>query len=135
LPYLQSYIRGFGVVAWIPERVEGPMTKKTPYLGELEQMVLLAILQLNGNAYGTNILSEMGERGGRKVSPGALYATLDRLEGKGVVTSRFADPAPGRGGKPKRFMAVTPEGKTALQAARAAWTRMSEGLDGILGDG
>ena len=104
-------------------------------LGELEQMVLMAILQLGGDAYGLNILRELADRAERRVSPGALYATLDRLEGKGAVTSRFADPDPGRGGKPKRFMAVTVEGKSALQAARAAWTRMSQGLDGILGDG
>jgi len=109
------------------------MSRKPPYLGELEQMVLMAILRLDGDAYGLNILRELNERAGRKVSPGALYATLDRLEGKGAVRSRFADPDPGRGGKPKRFMAVTAGGKAALRAARVAWTRLSEGLEGILG--
>jgi PadR family transcriptional regulator PadR len=107
--------------------------KKNPYLGELEQMVLLAILQVGRNAYGPAILKELADRGGRKVTPGALYATLDRLEGKGVVTSRFADPEPGRGGKPKRYLSVTAEGKEALRAARSAWTRMSEGLAGLGG--
>jgi len=108
------------------------MSGETPYLGELEQMMLLAILQLDDDAYGLNILRELQERAGRKVSPGALYATLDRLEGKGAVASRFADPEPGRGGKPKRFMTVTEKGRTALQEARQAWTRMSEGLEGLL---
>ncbi|MGD8321716.1 MAG: helix-turn-helix transcriptional regulator [Gemmatimonadota bacterium] len=111
------------------------MGKDAPYLGELEQMMLLAILQLDDDAYGLNILRELEERAGRTVSPGALYATLDRLEGKGVVRSRFAEPEPGRGGKPKRFMSLTEKGRAALQAARAAWQRMSEGLEGVLGGG
>ena len=83
-------------------------------------------------AYGLNIVRELGDRGSRKVSPGALYATLDRLEGKGVVTSRFGDPMPGRGGKPRRYLTLTPEGITALQKARAAWQRLSEGLEEML---
>ena len=106
--------------------------RKETYLGELEQMVLMAILQLKEEAYGLNIVRELGDRGSRRVSPGALYATLDRLEGKGVVTSRFGDPMPGRGGKPRRYLTVTPEGITALQKARAAWQRLSEGLEEVL---
>lgn len=110
----------------------GKKMRKETYLGELEQMVLMAILQLKEEAYGLNIQRELNDRVGRKVSPGALYATLDRLEGKGVVTSRFGDPAPGRGGKPRRYLTVTTEGITALQKARAAWTKLSEGLEEIL---
>jgi PadR family transcriptional regulator PadR len=105
------------------------------YLGELEQMVLMAILRLDGDAYGLNIQRELKDRVDRKVSPGALYSTLDRLEGKGAVRSQFGDPDPVRGGKPKRFMTVTAEGRAALRAARVAWNRLSEGLDGVLGGG
>ena len=64
-------------------------TGNETYLGELEQMVLMAILQRGEDAYGLAVLRELQERGGRKVSPGVLYATLDRLEGKGVLASRF----------------------------------------------
>ena len=106
--------------------------RKETYLGELEQMVLMAILQLKEEAYGLNIVRELGDRGSRRVSPGALYATLDRLEGKGVVTSRFGDPMPGRGGKPRRYLTVTPEGITALQKARQSWHRLAEGLEELL---
>jgi DNA-binding PadR family transcriptional regulator len=106
--------------------------RKKKYLGELEQMVLMAILQLKDDAYGLNIVRELRDRGGRNVSPGALYATLDRLEGKGVVTSRFAEPAPGRGGKPRRYLTVTAAGVETLQKARLAWRRLAEGLDEIL---
>jgi PadR family transcriptional regulator PadR len=105
---------------------------KGKHLGELEQLVLLAILQLENNAYGLNVMKEMKERAGRSVSRGALYAVFDRLEGKGVVASRFGDPIPGRGGKPRRYMSVTPEGVAALQEARSAWHSLSEGLGGIL---
>lgn len=102
------------------------------HLGELEQLVLMAVLQLDDDAYGTNVLKELSERGYRTVSPGSLYATVDRLEGKGLVASRVGDPTPGRGGKPKRFLTVTPKGLAALRRARATWTRMAEGLEEVL---
>jgi DNA-binding PadR family transcriptional regulator len=106
------------------------MNKK--HLGELEQMVLLAILQLGEGAYGTAILEELEIRGDRKVSPGALFATLDRLEGKRLVRSRMGDPTPGRGGRPKRFMTVTQEGLEAIRQARTAWMNMAEGLGDLV---
>jgi len=105
---------------------------KKRQLGELEQMVLMAVLQLEDGAYGTSVLTELRDRGGRKVSPGSLFATVDRLEGKGFVSSRLGDPTPGRGGKRKRFLTVTPDGLTALQDARNAWSRMAEGLEEVL---
>lgn len=105
---------------------------KGGHLGELEQMVLLAILQLKDEGFGTSVMREMEERGGRKVSRGALYVTLDRLEAKSLISSRLGDPTPGRGGRPKRYLSVTEEGITALQESRAALVRMWEGLDTVL---
>jgi DNA-binding PadR family transcriptional regulator len=106
--------------------------KRTGYLGELEQMILLAVLQLNGEAFGTHVLQELSERVGRTVSRGALYVTLDRLEEKGMLTSRLGDPTPRRGGKPKRYLTVTPVGLAALRRSRTAWMRLWEGLDSVL---
>ena len=106
--------------------------KRNKHLGELEQMVLMAALRLKDNAYGASVIRELMDRGGRKVAPGALFATLDRLEGKGLLTSRLGDPTPGRGGKPKRYLTVTPQGIAALRDARGAWARMSEGLEEVL---
>jgi len=106
--------------------------KRTGYLGELEQMILLAVLQLNGEAFGTNVLQELSERVGRTVSRGALYVTLDRLEEKGMLTSQLGDPTPRRGGKPKRYLTVTPAGLAALRRSRTAWMRLWEGLDSVL---
>ena len=106
--------------------------RRKKQLGELEQLVLMAVLQLKDSAYGTKVLKELSDRGGRKVSPGALFATLDRLEEKGLVTSRLGDPTPGRGGKRRRFLTVTQDGLAALRRARKAWIRMSEGLEEVL---
>ena len=108
------------------------MTKTTGYLGELEQMVLLAILQLDDAAYGTNVMDELKKRVERSVSRGALYVTLDRLEEKGMLASRVGDPTPRRGGRPKRFLTVTPTGVEALQKSRSAWMRLWDGLDSVL---
>ncbi|MFW6079287.1 MAG: PadR family transcriptional regulator [Gemmatimonadota bacterium] len=99
------------------------------YLGELEQMILWAVLRLDGSGYGPLILGELEERADRAVSPGALYATLDRLEEKGMLRSRLGRPEPGRGGRPKRYVEVTAEGRVALERTRAAWRSLWDGLD------
>ena len=108
------------------------MTKTTGYLGELEQMVLLAILQLDDQAFGTNVMEELEQRVERKVSRGALYVTLDRLEEKGMLSSRLGEPTPRRGGRPKRFLTVSPTGVAALRKSRSAWMRLWDGLDSVL---
>jgi len=102
------------------------------HLGELEQLVLMAALQLKDEAYGASVMRELRDRAGRKVAPGALFATLDRLEGKGLVKSKLGDPTPGRGGKRKRYLTVTQKGIASLRNARASWARMSEGLEEVL---
>lgn len=106
--------------------------KRIGYLGELEQMVLLAILRLNDKAFGTNVLGELNRRVQRKVSRGALYVTLDRLEEKGMLTSKLGDPTQRRGGRPRRYMTVTPAGVAALRKSRTAWLNLWEGLDSVL---
>lgn len=102
------------------------------YLGELEQMVLWAILRYDGEAYGTPVMEELESRADRRVSPGALYATIDRLEEKGAIASRLADPEPGRGGRRKRYLSVTPAGLEALRTIRSTWIRLWEGLEGAV---
>ncbi len=94
-------------------------------------MILLAILQLQDQAYGTSVVAELEQRVQRSVSRGALFVTLDRLEEKGMLQSRMGDPTPRRGGRPKRYLAVTPAGVAALQKSRTAWTRLWDGLDSV----
>jgi len=101
-------------------------------LGEFEQLILLAILRLGDRAYGVTIRTEISERAGRTVAPGALYTTLDRLEDKGLVKARVGEPTPQRGGRAKRFFTVTASGARALARAQHAFQRLLEGLD-VLG--
>jgi PadR family transcriptional regulator, regulatory protein PadR len=97
-------------------------------LGEFEQIVLLAVLRLGDGAYGVPIQREIEKRAGRRVTVGALYATLDRLESKGLLDSWFADPTPQRGGRSKRYFKLLPEGVAALAESKAALDRMWQGL-------
>ena len=102
------------------------------YLGEFEQIVLLAILRLGDEAYGVPIRPEIERRTGRALTVGALYRTLDRLQDKGYVSSAFSDPTPERGGRSKRYFNVRPAGLQALRASREALTAMWEGLEPLV---
>jgi DNA-binding PadR family transcriptional regulator len=102
-------------------------------LGEFEQVVLLAIAQLGEDGYGTSIRREIDRRVGRSVSVGALYATLDRLESKGYVRTREGEPTARRGGRAKRYYALSGAGVQALRDARTVMDRMWEGLEGMRG--
>jgi DNA-binding PadR family transcriptional regulator len=99
------------------------------FLGEFEQMVLSAVLRLGDDAYGAAILTELAAQTGRRVSGGALYATLDRLESKGLIVSRRGDPTPERGGRPKRFVRVTRDGIAALRDVRQAMLKLWRGIE------
>jgi DNA-binding PadR family transcriptional regulator len=98
-------------------------------LGEFEQLLLLAILRLRDEAYGVTIRAELAERAGRNVAPGALYTALERLESKGLISSRMSDPTPQRGGRAKRYVTVTAEGREALIRAVRAYERLLDGLE------
>ena len=106
----------------------------TSSIGEFEQLVLLAILQLEADGYALSILRELDCRAGRRVSRGALYKTLERLESKGYVNWEVEEATPGRGGHPRRRFRVTPDGVAALQNARDALFRFWKGLEGVLGE-
>ena len=98
------------------------------YLGEFEQIVLLAIGRLEEGAYGVPIRHEIEKRTGRHVSVGALYSTLDRLENKGYVHSWFADATPQRGGRSKRYFRLLPEGVESLTLSKSMLDSMWQGL-------
>lgn len=98
-------------------------------LGDFEQIVLLAILRLGETAYGVSIREEIHLRTEREPAPGALYTTLDRLEEKGLITSRTGDPTPQRGGRAKRYFQVSASGVEAVARAQRNYQRLMEGLD------
>lgn len=99
------------------------------YLGEFEHITVLALLRLEDRAYGVTVRQEIEQRTRREVSIGAVYATLDRLEAKGYVTSYMGDPTPERGGRSKRFFRVTAKGSAAASRTHHAFQRMAEGLN------
>jgi DNA-binding PadR family transcriptional regulator len=101
-------------------------------LGEFEQLVLLAIVRLGSDAYGVTIARELEEQADRRVSRGALYTTLDRLEDKGLVRWRIAHGGAEREGLPRRAYVVTPAGLAALRAAREVLQRMWRGIEQML---
>jgi DNA-binding PadR family transcriptional regulator len=102
------------------------------YLGEFEQLLLLAVLRLASEASGATIARELEEQAGRLVSRGALYTTLDRLEAKGLLRWKLAAGGPERKAMPRRVYSVTPRGMEALRAAQRTLQRMSRGLDRLL---
>ncbi len=97
-------------------------------LGELEQVVLLALLRLEGSTHGSALRAEILSRTGRSVTPGAVYPTLDRLEARGLLRSRLGDPTPERGGRARRIFTVTAAG---LREVRDAWRQTSALAAGV----
>jgi DNA-binding PadR family transcriptional regulator len=104
------------------------MAGRMGYLGEFEQIVLLAVVRLGEDAYGTAIRREIEGRTGRSVTIGALYVTLDRLVEKGYLRSHDGSSSPARGGNARRFFALTASGVAALEAARTLQARMWAGI-------
>jgi PadR family transcriptional regulator PadR len=106
---------------------------KDGYLGEFEQMLLLAMMQLGEDAYGVRLSQILEEQVGRRVSRGSVYVTLDRMEDKGWISSKVSEARPERGGRPRRIVAMTPAGVEQLKRSRGAlltlWTGLEEALD------
>jgi len=98
-------------------------------LGDFEQLVMLAVLRLDDEAYGTSIRDELKVRAERDVSPGAIFTTLERLESRGLVTSRYGEPTAERGGRSKRFYKLSADGRRALARALRIVRRMVQGLE------
>ena len=101
-------------------------------LGEFEQLVLLAVLQLGSEAYAVPVRQLIVTRTGRDVARGALYTALERLETKGYLKSRMADPTDDRGGKARRYFTLTPLGMRALRTTHASLANLTRGLEEIL---
>lgn len=97
-------------------------------MGEFEQLVLLAILHLDNDAYGMEARREIERRTGRDVSYGAVYTTLDRLEQKGYVAHRMGEATPVRGGRARKYFRVLPEGRAALRDTQEVLQTMWEGV-------
>jgi PadR family transcriptional regulator, regulatory protein PadR len=126
------------VVRTVVDRLEGFLylpavwkKSRTPSINEIEQGILLAVLRLRDDAYGLRIREDIERRTGRAISLSNVYATLTRLEGKGLVRSRLGDPSPCRGGRRKRLYTVQPSGKAALNANYRTLKAMAADLESL----
>ena len=101
---------------------------KGDFVGEFELYVMLALAHLGDDAYGVTIRREIEARTGRTVAIGAVYATLARLEEKGLVRFRVSDPQPVQGGRARKYFSLTGTGARALRHSTAMLARMMAGL-------
>jgi DNA-binding PadR family transcriptional regulator len=103
---------------------------KSAFLGEFEQVLLLALARLEGTqAYGMAIRREIEERTGQDVAIGSVYAALDRLQRRGFISSGVGDPTPQRGGRAKRYYSLRRPGAEALARCRDAYAKLWDGLE------
>lgn len=98
------------------------------HLGAFEQTLLYALVRLGPDASGLDIARVIEARTGRVISPGAIYAGLDRLSGRGLVVSKLGEPTPQRGGKRRRLYRATPAGVARLRTMHDALGEMARGL-------
>ena len=98
------------------------------HFGEWELMVILALMRLGDDAYGVPICREIEERTGREVAIGSVYATLERLEEKGLVSSDLGEPTAERGGRAKRYFRVTTNGVREVRKTQRALMNLWSGL-------
>jgi PadR family transcriptional regulator PadR len=113
--------------------VIGEDMAKREYLGNFELMVMLALIRLGESAYGVPISHEIEEKSGREVALGSVYAALERLEGKGFVSSSLGEPTPERGGRAKTYFRVTPRGFQQARETQRALKNLWQGLPQLEG--
>jgi PadR family transcriptional regulator, regulatory protein PadR len=101
---------------------------KRNYLGTFELSVMLVLIRLGENAYGLPIALEIDLKSGREVSLGSIYATLDRLEAKGLVSSELGEPTPARGGRAKKYFSVTAKGLREVRETQQMLRQLWQGL-------
>jgi DNA-binding PadR family transcriptional regulator len=97
-------------------------------LGEFEQLLLYAVLRLGRDAYGARVRQEIEACTGKSVSAGAVYTGLDRLQARGLVSSRLGEATSRRGGRRKKYWALEPLGAESLKSTQENLSRMAEGV-------
>ncbi len=101
-------------------------------LGEFEQLVLLVVIRLGEVAFAPEIARELEDTAGRRVTRGALYSTLNRLESKGLLSWHPEDPGEARGGHIRRRFEVTPDGLLALRDRRDTLLTLWDGIESVI---
>jgi DNA-binding PadR family transcriptional regulator len=106
---------------------------KPNYLGNLELMAMLALIRLGEDAYGVSISREIEQTIGHEVALGSMYATLDRLEQKGLVSSKLGESTPERGGRAKKYFRVTAKGLREVIRTQKALRKLWKGIPQLEG--
>jgi PadR family transcriptional regulator PadR len=107
--------------------------RKRDYLGQLELMVLFSVMRVN-NAYGVLVSQEISKQSGRDVSIASVYAALERLEKKGLITALLGEPTAARGGRARTYFRPTTAGLKEARDAHGTLMRLSSGLPGLKGE-
>jgi PadR family transcriptional regulator, regulatory protein PadR len=107
--------------------------RRRDYLGSFELMVLLALIRLGDDAYGVPISEEIEAQSGREVALASVYAALQRLEVKGLVSSWLGEPTPERGGKAKKHFRISARGLRDVRQTQRSLTRLWQGLPQVVG--
>ena len=121
---LVGIINFFAIIKEMAERL---------YLGEFELLVMLVVIRLGEDAYGVPISREIEQQTGRTVAFGTVYATLERLQKKGLVSSHLGDATPERGGRAKRYFKATPSGLRTVRETKQTLVTMWQGLRQLQG--
>lgn len=101
-------------------------------LGDLEQLILFALVRLHGEAHGAAIIAELAKRSGRMVAPGALFTVLERLQDKGYVEAWIGESTPARGGRRRKVYRILPAGARELRAWYAGLRDLASGTSARL---
>jgi PadR family transcriptional regulator PadR len=109
------------------------MTVNSPSISNFELMVMLALLRIGPEAYGVPISEEIEKQSGGGVALGSVYAALERLEVRGLVTSRVGEPTAERGGRAKRYFQVTKKGLAVVRQTQRTLVRLWKGLPELEG--
>lgn len=109
------------------------MTQRS-HLSTFELMVMLALARLGEDAYGVPIAQEIREHSGRDVLLGSVYAALDRLGERGLVSSELGEPTPERGGRAKRYFHLTPKGRRETREAQRTLVNLWRGIPQLKGE-
>ena len=105
--------------------------RRREYLGQLELMVLLAVMRPGGDAYGVLIARDIADKSGREIALASVYAALERLEHKGLLSSSLGQPVAERGGKARTYFKATAAGIREAREAHATLLRLSAGLPAL----
>jgi PadR family transcriptional regulator PadR len=108
--------------------------KPKSHLSDLELIAMLVVLRLGDNAYGVPIAREIEEHTKREVKLGSVYATLERLEEKGLVVSELGEPTLERGGRAKRYFRVTRQGIRQVRESQRTLIKLWRGVPELEGE-